>query len=95
MYNALAYEQKNRNKGVRISVMIHLLILLIAFLLPSRVDLTALEDKPPYAVKVDFTFEESSLSKFAHDDTGAQRPKSESAPCRRKTTGGNSKAGKK
>ncbi len=85
MYNALAYEQKNRNKGVRISVMIHLLILLIAFFyyLPG-VDLTALEDKPPYAVKVDFTFEESSLSKFAHDDAGAQRAKSESAPAEEK-----------
>lgn len=77
----LAVEQKNQNKGVTISIIVHLLILLIAFFyyLPE-VDLAELEDKPPYAVKVDFTFQESSLSKFAHDDEGAQRAKTESAP---------------
>lgn len=81
MQYALAVEKRNQNKGVRISIILHLLILLIAFFyyLPE-VDLAELEDKPPYAVKVDFTFQESSLSKFAHDDEGAQRAKSESAP---------------
>ena len=44
------------------------------------------EDKPPYAVKVDFSFEESSLSKYAHEDAGAQREKSESAPQEQETT---------
>jgi outer membrane biosynthesis protein TonB len=85
MYNTLAFERENKNKGMRVSFVIHLLILLIAFFyyLP-QVDLAALEDKPPYAVKVDFTFQESSLSKFAHDDAGAQRAKSQSAPAEEK-----------
>lgn len=81
----MTFERENRNKGMRISFIIHLLILLIAFFyyLP-QVDLLELEDKPPYAVKVDFTFEESSMSKVAHDDEGAQRAKSESAPAEEK-----------
>jgi len=81
MYNtSLAFEQKNRNTGRTISFIIHLLILLLAFFyyLPKVDPLD--EEKPPFAVKVDFTFEESSLSKLAHSDEGAQRPKSESAP---------------
>jgi outer membrane biosynthesis protein TonB len=85
MYDTLALEQKNKNKGRTISFVIHVLLLLIAFLyyLPTA-PLDEEEDKPPYAVKVDFTFQESSLSKLAHDDEGAQRAKSESAPAEEK-----------
>ncbi len=81
MNNAFAFEDKNKNTGKRISFVIHLLILLIAFFyyLP-QVELDKEDEQPPFAVKVDFTFEESSLSKFAHEDEGAQRAKSESAP---------------
>lgn len=81
MNNTFAFEDKNKNTGKRISFIIHVLILLIAFFyyLP-QVELDEEDEKPPYAVKVDFTFEESSLSKFAHEDEGAQRAKSESAP---------------
>ena len=81
MYNTIALERKNRNTGRTISFILHVLILLIAFFyyLPP-VDPLVNEEKPPFAVKVDFTFEESSLSKLAHSDEGAQRPKSESAP---------------
>ncbi|MFZ1751733.1 MAG: hypothetical protein WAU01_16150, partial [Saprospiraceae bacterium] len=85
MQTIKAYEKKNDNTGKIISFIIHALLLLIAFFyyLP-KVDNTLLEDKPPYAVKVDFTFEESSMSKFAHDDAGKQRAKSESAPAEEK-----------
>ncbi len=85
MYNTIALEQKNKNKGRTISFVIHILLLLIAFLyyLPTT-PIDEEEDKPPYAVKVDFTFQESSLSKLAHDDEGAQRAKSESAPAEEK-----------
>lgn len=81
MSNTFAFEDKNKNTGKRISFVIHLLILLIAFFyyLP-QVELVEEDEQPPFAVKVDFTFEESSLSKFAHEDEGAQRAKSESAP---------------
>jgi outer membrane biosynthesis protein TonB len=78
MINQLAFERENRNKGLRISIILHALLLLIAFFyfLPE-VDREALEDKPPYAVKVDFSFQESSMSKFAHEDVGVKRPKAE------------------
>ncbi len=78
MSGTLALEDKNRKNGMRISIAVHLLLLLIAFIyvLP-QVDKEALEDKPPYAVKVDFTFEESSMSTYAHDDEGAQRAANE------------------
>ncbi|MEY3422501.1 MAG: hypothetical protein RIR48_2818 [Bacteroidota bacterium] len=81
MYNALEVNRNDRNKGVRISFLIHaLLLLLIFFYYLPKIDPAELEDQPPYAVKVDFTFEESSLSKLAHDDAGARRAKAESAP---------------
>lgn len=81
MYNALEVNRNDRNKGARISFVIHaLLLLLVFFYYLPKVDSALLEDKPPYAVKVDFTFEESSLSKLAHDDAGAKRAKAESAP---------------
>ena len=56
MYNTAAIERQNKNKGVRISIMIHLLLLLIAFFyyLPQVNLEDETEDKPPYAVKVDF-----------------------------------------
>lgn len=80
MYNALEVNRNDRNKGVRISFLIHaLLLLLIFFYYLPKIDPAELEDQPPYAVKVDFTFEESSLSKLAHDDAGARRAKAESA----------------
>ena len=74
-------EKKNKNKSRTISIVIHSLLLLLAFVYYLPAIQPDIEDeKPPFAVKVDFTFEESSLSKLAHDDEGAQRPKSESAP---------------
>lgn len=81
MYNALEVNRNDKNKGARISFVIHaLLLLLIFFYYLPKIDPAELEDQPPYAVKVDFTFEESSLSKLAHDDAGARRAKAESAP---------------
>ena len=81
MYNTSAIERHNRSKSMRVSVVLHILLLLLAFFyaLPS-VDMEDLEEQPPYAVKVDFVFEESSMSKLAHDDSGVRREKAESAP---------------
>jgi len=78
MYQHSALEVQNSRKGRNISIGMHLLLLLIAFfyILPAT-DKEAVEEKPPYAVKVDFTFEESSMSKYAHDDAGEKRPQAE------------------
>ncbi|MFZ1523197.1 MAG: hypothetical protein WAT22_00160 [Saprospiraceae bacterium] len=85
MYNALTVNRADKNKGARISFVFHaVLLLLIFFYYLPKIDPAELEDKPPYAIKVDFTFEESSLSKLAHDDAGAQRSKAESAPAEEK-----------
>ncbi|MBK6365254.1 MAG: hypothetical protein IPL63_19530 [Saprospiraceae bacterium] len=78
MYQSSAIESKNNRKGRTISIILHLLLLLIAFLYSMPVvPEEELEEKPPYAVKVDFTFEESSMSKYAHDDAGEKRPQAE------------------
>ncbi len=71
-------EKKNKKKGMRRSIILHLLLLLIFFFFsfssePKERD----PDKPPYPVVVDFTFEESSLSTYAHADVGESRPKNE------------------
>ena len=85
MYNTIAVDREHKNKGLRISFIIHaLLLLLVIFYTLPKIDLLESEDKPPYAVKVDFTFEESSLSKLAHDDSGTKRAKAESAPAEEK-----------
>ncbi len=85
MYNAIYVDRQNKNVGLRISFIVHaLLVLLVFFYYLPKIDPADLEDKPPYAVKVDFTFEESSLSKLAHDDAGAKRSKAESAPAEKK-----------
>jgi outer membrane biosynthesis protein TonB len=76
----LKNEKSNRNKGMVISFVLHLLILLIAFTyyLP-QVDTQLLEEKPPFAVKVDFRFEESELSKVAHEEVPKIEKQSEGA----------------
>jgi outer membrane biosynthesis protein TonB len=86
MYNAISIDKDNKNKGLRISFVVHAILVLLIFFyyLPATVDPALQEDKPPYAVKVDFKFEESSMSKLAHDDEGVSRAKSESAPMEEK-----------
>ena len=68
-------EQKNKRKGRNISIIIHLLLLLIAFLYFFPV--VNEPDPPIYAVNVEFDFVESSLSDYAHEDVGKMRPKAD------------------
>ena len=73
MMTTLAKEEENKRKGMRISIILHLLLLLIAFyyLLPEIP-----EPKPqPYAVQVEFTYKKSSLGAYAKADQGTTRPK--------------------
>lgn len=80
-YNDIAREIGRRRKSRNIAIGVHILLLLLIWFykLPEK-DPEELEDKPPYAVKVDFTFKESSMSKLAHSDSGRQRAKAEAAP---------------
>jgi hypothetical protein len=67
--------QRNKGKGMRTSIIIHLLLLLIAwfYIFPVFNE----PDPPIYAVTVDFSFEQSSLSEYAQADVGKTRPKAD------------------
>ena len=68
-------EKQNKSKGRQISIVIHLLLLLISFLYYFQVDVKDPDPEKPYRVLVDFDFQESSLSTYAHADVGESRPK--------------------
>ncbi|HOY12544.1 MAG TPA: hypothetical protein PLY70_05365 [Saprospiraceae bacterium] len=77
-YNTFALEKANRGKGMRISVIAHLLLLLIAFFYYFQVEVKNPDPDKPYRIYVQYqNFEESSLSTYAHADVGESRPKSE------------------
>ncbi len=80
-YNDLALDLTRRRKSRNIAIGVHLLLLLLIWFykLPEA-DKEALENKPPYPIKVDIEFKESSMSKLAHSDSGRQRAKAEAAP---------------
>lgn len=71
-------EKRDKNKARNTSIIIHLLLLLIAFFYFWTMDIP----KPPKtfnnAIVVDMTFKESSLSKYAHADAGKKKAKTES-----------------
>ncbi len=77
MSQLLAHEKENQKKGRRISITLHLLLLLLAFLYYFETNPTEnLENQ--FAVAVEFVeFKESSLSEYAHSDAGEKRPKTE------------------
>lgn len=77
-YNAIAAEKANKTRGVRISVVFHTLLLLIAFFYYFQVEVKDPDPDKPYRILVEYrNFEESSLSTYAHADVGESRPKSE------------------
>ncbi len=71
-----AIEKKNKRKGMRNSLLLHALLLLIIFFytFPKVPDHT--DAKPPPVV-VDFSYAPSSLSKYAHAEEGKKKPKTE------------------
>lgn len=75
MAELLKNEVRNRRKGIRISIIVHILMLLLAFffLLPNDPDKNI---DTQQSIVVDLDFRESSLSKYAHADAGAKRKKS-------------------
>lgn len=70
----LAGEKQNKRKGTVISIIVHLLLLLLMwfFFFPAPPEKDP--DIPPKIV-VDFSFKPSSLSKYAHAETGTKKPK--------------------
>lgn len=77
-YNTIAAEKANRSRSMRVSVVFHTLLLLIAFLYYFQVEVKDPDPDKPYRIFVEYTnFEESSLSTYAHADVGESRPKSE------------------
>lgn len=76
-YNTLIIEKGNRNVGLRWSVILHSLLFLLAWMYYFKVEVKDPDPEKPYKVKIELDFKESSLSKYAHADVGAQRPKTE------------------
>ena len=73
----LAHEKKNKKVGMRNSIILHLLLLLIAFFYSFSVDNKYKDPEKPYRVYVDIDFKPSSLSTYAHADVGKARPKTD------------------
>jgi len=75
MMTMTAIEKQNKRKGMRNSLIIHALLLLIVFFyaFPKGKDLNAV----PPPVVVDFSYEPSSLSKYARAEEGKKKPKTE------------------
>lgn len=74
--NTSQLEARNQKIGLRVSIVAHLALLFLAFyfLLPNDPNKNI---DTQYSVTIDFSeFKESSLSKYAHADPGAKRPKS-------------------
>lgn len=67
-------QKKNMKKGRNTSIVLHLLLLLICFLFSFSTEVKDPDPDKPYKVVVDFTFEQSSLSTYAHADEGKPRP---------------------
>jgi outer membrane biosynthesis protein TonB len=80
-YNDLGLEISRRKKSRNIAIGVHILLLLLIWFykLPEK-DLDELESKPPYPIRVDIEFKESSMSKLAHADSGRLRAKAQAAP---------------
>lgn len=68
-------EKKNKRKGMINSIVLHLLLLLIAFFYSFSVDNKYKDPEKPYRVYVDIDFKPSSLSTYAHANVGKSRPK--------------------
>lgn len=77
MTTATLSEKRDKTKARNTSIIIHLLLLLIAFFYFWTMDIP----KPPKTfntpIVVDMNFKESSLSKYAHSDAGKKKAKTE------------------
>lgn len=74
--NAVSITQKrDKTKARNTSIIVHLLLLLIAFFYFWTMDIKKPEKTFNTPIVVDMTFKESSLSKYAHADAGKKKAK--------------------
>lgn len=70
-------EKKDKDKARNTSIIIHLLLLLIAFFYFWTMEIPAPIVNDYHPIVVDMSFKESSLSKYAHADSGKKKAKTE------------------
>ena len=78
MTAAMITQNRDKTKARNTSIIIHLLLLLIAFFYFWTMDIKKPEKTFNTPIVVDINFKESSLSKYAHSDPGKKKAKSKS-----------------
>lgn len=77
MTAATITQKRDKTKARNTSIIIHLLLLLIAFFYFWTMDIKKPEKTFNTPIVVDMSFKESSLSKYAHSDPGKRKAKTE------------------
>lgn len=75
MTSAVITQKRDKTKARNTSIIIHLLLLLIAFFYFWTMDIKKPEKTFNTPIVVDMNFKESSLSKYAHSDPGKKKAK--------------------
>jgi outer membrane biosynthesis protein TonB len=79
MFNTYRVEKKNRKRSMTIAIVLHGLLVLLAFTYYFKVEVKDPDPDKPYKVKIELDFTESSFSTYARADVGEARLKSDVA----------------
>lgn len=77
MYNIYRKEEKNRKRSMTMSIIVHSLLILLAFMYYFKVEVKDPDPNKPYKVTIELDFTESSFSTYARADVGEARLKAD------------------